>query len=50
MSDTLAAAHWKTVLHPVLGEVSVENLQPLTGGASRITWAFDAVADAIDAP
>ncbi len=29
----------------MLGEVSVENLEPLTGGASKITWAFDAVAD-----
>jgi len=30
------------VLLPVLGEVSVENLHALTGGASRTTWAFDA--------
>ncbi len=44
MSDTLARALEK-VLRPTLGEVAVENLQPLTGGASRITWAFDAVAD-----
>ena len=44
MSDTLARA-LEAVLRPVLGEVSVEKLQPLTGGASRITWAFDAVAD-----
>lgn len=44
MSDTLARA-LEEVLHPVLGQVAVENLQPLTGGASRITWAFDAVAD-----
>jgi aminoglycoside phosphotransferase (APT) family kinase protein len=27
------------------GDVVVENLRPLTGGASRTTWAFDAVAD-----
>ncbi len=33
------------VLLPVLGDVTVENLQPLTGGASRTTWAFDAVGD-----
>ena len=34
------------VLRPVLGEdVVVENLRPLTGGASRVTWAFDAVTD-----
>lgn len=44
MSDTLARA-LERVLHPVVGQVRVENLQPLTGGASRITWAFDAVAD-----
>jgi aminoglycoside phosphotransferase (APT) family kinase protein len=31
------------VLQPVLGEVSIENLTTLTGGASRTTWAFDAV-------
>jgi aminoglycoside phosphotransferase (APT) family kinase protein len=31
------------VLKPVLGEVSIENLRALTGGASRTTWAFDAV-------
>ena len=30
------------MLLPVLGEVSVENLHALTGGASRTTWAFDA--------
>jgi aminoglycoside phosphotransferase (APT) family kinase protein len=34
------------VLRPVLGDgVSVENLHRLTGGASRTTWAFDAVTD-----
>lgn len=33
------------VLRPVLGDVTVENLQRLTGGASRTTWAFEAVAD-----
>jgi aminoglycoside phosphotransferase (APT) family kinase protein len=34
-----------SVLRPVLGEgVVVENLRALTGGASRTTWAFDAVA------
>ena len=33
------------VLRPILGDdVVVENLRPLTGGASRITYAFDAVA------
>ena len=34
------------MLGPVLGEgVVVENLHALTGGASRTTWAFDAVAE-----
>ncbi|MGY4652671.1 hypothetical protein ACVWWN_006467 [Mycobacterium sp. URHB0021] len=33
-----------TVLRPHLGEdVIVENLTALTGGASRTTWAFDAI-------
>jgi aminoglycoside phosphotransferase (APT) family kinase protein len=31
------------VLEPVIGEVTIENLNVLTGGASRTTWAFDAV-------
>jgi aminoglycoside phosphotransferase (APT) family kinase protein len=34
------------VLRPVLGEVSIENLHALTGGASRTTWSFDAAGDA----
>ncbi|OBJ62071.1 phosphotransferase family protein [Mycobacterium sp. 1423905.2] len=35
------------VLRSVLGEqVAVENLRALTGGASRSTWAFDAVTGA----
>ncbi|BBZ61804.1 phosphotransferase family protein [Mycolicibacterium monacense] len=33
----------EAVLRPILGEVAVENLTTLTGGASRTTWAFDAV-------
>ncbi len=33
----------EAVLQPVLGHVTVENLRALTGGASRTTWAFDAV-------
>ena len=33
-----------TVLRPELGDVTVENLRALTGGASRTTWAFDAVS------
>lgn len=43
MTDSLAPA-LEEVLRPILGGVRVENLQPLSGGASRITWAFDAVA------
>jgi aminoglycoside phosphotransferase (APT) family kinase protein len=36
----------EAVLGPVLGDgVVVENLNTLTGGASRTTWAFDAVTD-----
>lgn len=36
----------EAVLRPVLGDrVVVENLNTLTGGASRTTWAFDAVTD-----
>lgn len=34
------------VLAPALGPVAVEDLRALTGGASRVTWAFDAVTDA----
>ena len=42
MNDDLAR-----VLRPVLGDdVEVENLRTLTGGASRITYAFDAVTSA----
>ncbi|MCV7383850.1 phosphotransferase family protein [Mycolicibacter longobardus] len=33
------------VLAPVLGPVAVEGLRALTGGASRTTWAFDAVLE-----
>ena len=32
------------VLHPALGPVTIDNLRTLTGGASRSTWAFEAVA------
>jgi aminoglycoside phosphotransferase (APT) family kinase protein len=39
LQDSLAA-----VLRPILrGEVAIDNLRALTGGASRTTWAFDAV-------
>lgn len=34
----------EAVLRPELGDVVVENLRALTGGASRTTWAFDAVS------
>jgi aminoglycoside phosphotransferase (APT) family kinase protein len=40
VKDELAA-----VLQPVLGDVTIENLHALTGGASRTTWAFDAISD-----
>lgn len=41
MSAELAHA-LQQVLQPVLGDVVVEDLQRLTGGASRTTWAFTA--------
>ncbi|HXA12443.1 MAG TPA: hypothetical protein VNW93_09705, partial [Mycobacterium sp.] len=47
-AQTAHALHDKLpgVLAPVLGEpVAVENLHALTGGASRSTWAFEAVTD-----
>ncbi len=44
MTQELAGELGK-VLRPVIGEVSIENLATLTGGASRTTWAFDAVGD-----
>ena len=40
MIDAAAVAR---VLEPGLGDVDVQNLRELTGGASRATWAFDAV-------
>lgn len=45
MNDELAA-RLPEVLRPLLGETSVANLRLLTGGASRTTWAFDAVSAA----
>jgi len=33
------------VLRPIIGDVDIENLTILTGGASRTTWAFEAVGD-----
>lgn len=39
MIDSAALAE---VLRPALGEVTIENLRLLTGGASRATWAFSA--------
>lgn len=39
LADRLAG-----VLAPVLGPVAIEGLHTLTGGASRTTWAFDAVS------
>lgn len=37
------------VLAPVLGPVTIEGLRALTGGASRTTWAFDAVVKTVEA-
>ena len=38
------AAGLTEVLRPLLGaDTGVDNLRALTGGASRTTWAFDAV-------
>ncbi|ADU00462.1 phosphotransferase family protein [Mycolicibacterium gilvum] len=44
MSDDLARA-LEDVLRPVLGDTTVEDLQRLTGGASRTTWAFTSRSD-----
>ena len=44
-AETLAPALVK-ILEPDLGSVEVANLRILTGGASRATWAFDAVTAA----
>lgn len=43
MSDDLASG-LAAVLAGILGAVRIENLRPLTGGASRNTYAFDAVS------
>ena len=42
---SIDAAALAAVLRPSLGEVRVDNLRVLTGGASRATWAFTAVTD-----
>lgn len=47
MSHDLAAS-LQQVLAPALGEVEVSDLQRLTGGASRTTWAFS--TSSADAP
>ena len=47
MSDELARG-LERILTPVLGEVEVRDLQRLTGGASRTTWAFS--TSSADAP
>ncbi|WP_431233126.1 phosphotransferase family protein [Mycolicibacterium psychrotolerans] len=44
MAAETLAADLADVLRPLLGpQTDVENLRALTGGASRTTWAFDAV-------
>ncbi|GFG68748.1 phosphotransferase family protein [Mycolicibacter senuensis] len=45
MTADQLAERLSAVLTPVLGPVTVEGLRALTGGASRTTWAFDAVGD-----
>jgi aminoglycoside phosphotransferase (APT) family kinase protein len=42
VTEQLSAAI-ANVLQPAIGDVRIENLRTLTGGASRTTWAFDAV-------
>ncbi|WP_293240801.1 phosphotransferase family protein [Mycolicibacterium sp.] len=42
MIDSAALAH---VLQPSLGAVRIDDLRVLTGGASRATWAFDAITE-----
>ena len=43
---TELATNLRAVLAPALGaDVAVDNLRALTGGASRSTWAFDAITD-----
>ena len=44
MAAETLSADVAAVLRPILGEATeVDNLRALTGGASRTTWAFDAV-------
>lgn len=44
MADETLAADLGGVLRPLLGPgTEIDNLRALTGGASRTTWAFDAV-------
>jgi aminoglycoside phosphotransferase (APT) family kinase protein len=43
MTPTDLARRLEAVLGPLLGDVRVEALQRLTGGASRTTWSFTAV-------
>lgn len=45
MTDRLAR-DLEAVLQPILGDVEVDDLRRLTGGASRATWAFTAVGAA----
>lgn len=42
-AETLTPQQLRKVLDTPLGPVDIENLQLLTGGASRQTWSFDAI-------
>ncbi|MET1001969.1 MAG: hypothetical protein ABWZ15_09195, partial [Acidimicrobiia bacterium] len=41
-SEPSVADRLVAVLEPVLGRVAIEQLQQLSGGASRETWSFTA--------
>ncbi|MGV0625582.1 phosphotransferase family protein [Mycolicibacter minnesotensis] len=45
MTATPSTDRLAEVLAPALGPVTVEGLRALTGGASRATWAFDAICE-----
>ncbi|TDH54182.1 phosphotransferase family protein [Mycobacterium eburneum] len=45
MTPDALSTRLPAVLAPALGPVTIADLRALTGGASRTTWAFDAVTD-----